>query len=82
MLRIASAARSFMALMLCAGCSAIGSKTPLAAIRRVPHEMKAEIADAVRTTQRQVSKTWADVWHDWNYTEDDAFTDIRNASGM
>ena len=80
--RAACFACSCVALLLFAGCKATAWKTPLASIRRAHQEMKTEITDALRTTQRQVSRTWADVRHDWNYTEVDGFADMRNASGM
>jgi len=45
-------------------------------------DVKGEVADAVYRTKETVSKTWLDMWHDWNSTEDDGFAEIRNAVGQ
>lgn len=69
-------------LLVTAGCTSMGGKSPLASIHRVRQNMTEEIAAAVNVTQRQASKTWADMLHDWNYTEQDGFSSIRDTSGM
>lgn len=75
-------AGSFAALVLVAGCKATGGQRPLALLHRVQHDVKAEMHDAVTSTRRAAAQTWADVWHDWNYTEQDGFSEIRTVSGM
>lgn len=67
--------------LLLSGCATKPTAKPFASIWRVRDEVSNELSDAVHDTRQRVSKTWSDVWRDWNYVEEDSFGEIRNAAG-
>lgn len=67
--------------LVLAGCATRGGVRPLASVRRVGDDVKAGVLDTAHETRRQVSKTWSDIWHDWNYADDERFAEVRRASG-
>ena len=68
--------------VLVSGCAAGMNTKPLASLRRVRREVVDGLEGVLEDTRRQAATTWADVWHDWNYVDDDRFRDIRNAAGQ
>lgn len=81
MRRIISAFCCGVVLVGLAGCIATTKSRSVASLRRTYTDVNGELADVVDRTKQTVSKTWADMLHDWNYTEDDGFADIRSAAG-
>lgn len=67
--------------VILSGCSTSRNSLPLATLRNVRQAVHGEVADAVSSTTEAASKTWSDMVHDWNCTENDSFTEIRNAAG-
>jgi len=76
--------RSFFPSLACAALLVLpGCATkPFASIWRVREDVGNEMSDALHDAGRQVSKTWSDMWRDWNYVEEDSFGEIRNAAGQ
>jgi len=68
-------------LVVPCGCMATKNSPSLAALQRVPTDVKGELTDTFHRTKETVARTWLDVCHDWNYTEDDGFAEIRTAAG-
>ena len=65
-----------------AGCATKANARPTASIWRVRDEAAAEVSDTVHDVGHSMARTWSDIWHDWNYADDETFGDIRNAAGQ
>lgn len=54
---------------------------PGASLQKVRDDVAHDMATTVTSTRRQVSRTWSEMWHDWNYVDHDSFAEIRSAAG-
>lgn len=62
------------------GCRSVGGESR-AALETMRQDMQEDVSDTLDKAGQQLSRTWSDIWHDWNYTEQDGFADMRSAAG-
>jgi hypothetical protein len=67
----------------CAGAirNSADALRPGASLQKVRDDMAHDMSATVTNARRQVSRTWSEMWHDWNYINEDSFSEIRSAAG-
>jgi hypothetical protein len=72
---------SCTAVLLGSGCATKMGGQQLASVRRVNREITDELSATFEDTRRATAKTWSDIRKDWNYVDEDQFSEVRNAAG-